>query len=158
MKIELVPATLPGFDGSASALINGLRSGFADPGEGERDVQAVLSVIEASPRPTPWGSYWAYAADLDAFAGLCAFKAAPDGGKVEIAYYTFPLFEGRGVATAMVALLVDIARSSGLKKVRALTLPTPNASNALLTRAGFAFLGPAEDPEDGAVWAGGLTL
>jgi [ribosomal protein S5]-alanine N-acetyltransferase len=44
--------------------------------------------------------------------GTCAFKSAPANGRVEIACYTFPGFEGRGIATSMVRELVSIARAN----------------------------------------------
>jgi RimJ/RimL family protein N-acetyltransferase len=71
---------------------------------------------------------------------------------VEIAYFTFPAFEGRGFATAMAAALVERAWAAGAAAVVAHTLPTPNASNHLLGKLGFQLAGTVEDPEDGAVW------
>src|SRR5207249_4544489 len=85
--------------------------------------------------------------------GACGFKGAPDEGVVEIAYFTFPAFERCGYATAMAAALIDVAARSGeANRVRAHTLPEPNASSRLLRRLRFDFEGPVEDPEDGPVW------
>lgn len=44
--------------------------------------------------------------------GTCGFKSSPDQGRVEIAYFTFPDFEGRGLATAMAGELLAIAIGS----------------------------------------------
>src|SRR5262252_4595758 len=52
----------------------------------------------------PWISFLACAGSE--IVGVCAFTAAPVGGRVEIAYHTFPLFEGRGFATGMARELV----------------------------------------------------
>jgi RimJ/RimL family protein N-acetyltransferase len=41
--------------------------------------------------------------------GTCAFKAPPQGNCVEIAYFTFPEYEGKGIATRMSQALVKIA-------------------------------------------------
>ena len=110
-----------------------------------------LHLLTRDPQPEPWGSYFAVASGET--VGLCAFKAAPDGeGAVEIAYMTFPAFEGRGHATAMAAALVQVAAAAGLPLVIAHTLREENASNGALKRNGFAFAGDVMDPEDGLVW------
>ena len=78
--------------------------------------------------------------------------SAPNAaGEAELAYMTFPAFEGRGHATAMIALLAGIADAAGVLPI-AHTLPVENASNKALRRNGFAFAGAVEDPEDGLVW------
>jgi RimJ/RimL family protein N-acetyltransferase len=107
--------------------------------------------LNAKPRPDPWGSYLA---SLEGeMVGSCAFKSAPDAsGAVEIAYFTFPKFEGQGVARAMVRALVELAFDAGARLVFARTLPEPNASNHVLEGQGFEFAGTVEDPEDGPVW------
>lgn len=109
-----------------------------------------VTLLTGDPRPAPWGSYLAR---LDGQAiGICAFKAAPnEAGEVEIAYMTFPAFEGRGHATAMIAMLGTIAEQAGATPI-AHTLPEENASNKALRRNGYAFAGEVEDPEDGLVW------
>lgn len=108
------------------------------------------ALLTRDPRPDPWGSYLAR---LDGQAiGIGAFKSAPTAaGEVEIAYMTFPAFEGRGHATGMIALLADIADRAGIMPI-AHTLPEKNASNRALERNGFTFAGGVEDPEDGPVW------
>ena len=84
--------------------------------------------------------------------GTCAFKSAPTGaGEVELAYMTFPAYEGRGHATAMAGALARIADAGGAMPI-AHTLPQENASNKALRRNGFVFAGEVEDPEDGLVW------
>ena len=61
--------------------------------------------------------------------GTCAFTASPREGKVEIAYFTFPAFEGRGIGTAMARKLIQIARADvPAIIVTAQTLPRRNAS------------------------------
>src|SRR5688572_33475254 len=107
--------------------------------------------LEANPREDPWGSYLAW--DENVAVGTCAFKSAPDqAGAVEIAYMTFPAYEGRGYAKRMIAALVALAGRSGAATVFALTLPEENASNGALRGEGFGFAGEVVDPEDGLVW------
>jgi RimJ/RimL family protein N-acetyltransferase len=141
---------LPGAD--AARLAKELAPGFGGDPEGAREVlEQTVDLLIRDPRPEPWGSYLAYQAD--SAIGLCAFKAAPDeAGRVEIAYMTFPAFEGRGHATAMAAALTRVAFAAGSPLVIAHTLPQENASTRALLRNGFTFAGETIDPEDGLVW------
>jgi RimJ/RimL family protein N-acetyltransferase len=121
-----------------------------DEGPAREILEQTVTLLTGDPRPAPWGSYLAR---LDGQAiGICAFKAAPNGdGEVEIAYMTFPAFEGRGHATAMIALLTAIAEDADVMPI-AHTLPEENASNKALRRNGYAYAGEVDDPEDGLVW------
>jgi hypothetical protein len=85
--------------------------------------------------------------------GTCAFTSPPKDGRVELAYFTFPAFEGRGIATRMARELLAIAaRAEPGVLVIAHTLPEENASTTILKRLGFMLAGPVEHPEDGTVW------
>jgi RimJ/RimL family protein N-acetyltransferase len=78
---------------------------------------------------------------------------APKHGRVEIAYFTFPEFEGYGFASAMAARLVTIAREHHPSVVvAAQTLPERNASHRVLEKLGFRHVDTFEQPEDGMVW------
>jgi RimJ/RimL family protein N-acetyltransferase len=101
----------------------------------------------------PWCAYLAVDADSAQVVATCAFKSAPSEGAVEIAYWTFEPFEGRGYAKAMAAALVAVASEAPeVATVVAHTLPEPNASPRVLTATGFTFAGDVIDPEDGPVW------
>lgn len=85
--------------------------------------------------------------------GTCAFTVPPRRDRVEIAYFTFPQFERRGIATAMAHELIVIARSTvPAILVIAHTLPQRNALNAILEKLGFKFSSTIDHPEDGKVW------
>ena len=90
----------------------------------------------------------------DVIIGTCSFTAPPDAdGVVEgCRIFTFPPFEGRGYATAMAARLVEVAQGAGIRKVRAHTLPEPNASTRILEKLGFERIGEAVDADVGPVW------
>ena len=105
----------------------------------------------------PWVGYLAM--DGERVVGTCGFKAPPAAGRVEIAYFTFPEFEGRGVATAMARRLTDLALETepGVT-VAAQTLPIGNASNAILRKLGFRLVGTATDEEVGEVWEWQLPI
>jgi ribosomal-protein-alanine N-acetyltransferase len=99
----------------------------------------------------PWISYLALADR--AIVGICAFTAAPKSGRVEIAYHSFPSFEGRGVATAMARELVALARSRAPEiEIFAQTSAEENASTAVLRKLGFQFAGAVDHAEEGSVW------
>jgi len=104
--------------------------------------------------PARWGGYLAADPEGRLVVGTCGFKGAPDAaGAVEIAYFTFPPYEGRGYATAMAAALCRTAAASGeVRRVLAHTLPRDSASTRVLTKLGFSRSGTVQDPEDGPVW------
>jgi ribosomal-protein-alanine N-acetyltransferase len=139
-------------DSDVGTLVEKLLSAFRGDDSGAREVLTqTVDLLTRDPRPAPWGSYLA----LEGWQpiGICAFKTAPDAqGTVEIAYMTFPAFEGRGHAAAMAGALAERAFAAGAPLVIAHTLPQENASNRALRRNGFAFAGETIDPEDGLVW------
>jgi len=101
-----------------------------------------------------WFGYLAIDTSNKQIVGTCAFKGAPTKEKcVEIAYFTFPEFEGKGYGTAMASMLIQAARSSPMvDSIIAHTLPETNASSRILQKVGMKFTGEVIDPEDGRVW------
>src|SRR5207237_359953 len=99
---------------------------------------------------SPWGGY---TVESDCVVvGECAFKSAPMGGRVEIAYHTFPGFERQGFATEMARSLVAIARDVDPNLlIVAQTLEEANASTRILQKLGFICQGLVQHPEDGQV-------
>lgn len=134
------------------ALVGKLLPAFLGDDALAREVLTqTVDLLTRDPRPSPWGSYLVHRDST--MVGICAFKAAPDAkGSVEIAYMTFPAFEGRGHATAMAGALFEVAAEAGARVVIAHTLPAENASTGALKRNGFAFAGETVDPADGLVW------
>jgi ribosomal-protein-alanine N-acetyltransferase len=99
----------------------------------------------------PWIGY--LAETQVATVGTCGYTAKPQRGRVEIAYFTFPEFEGRGYASAMAARLVRIARETDPEVVvAAQTLPERNASHRVLEKLGFRHVDTVDHPEEGKVW------
>jgi RimJ/RimL family protein N-acetyltransferase len=99
----------------------------------------------------PWISYLVdYQSEN---VGICAFKGKPVDNSVEIAYSTFPPYEGRGFATKACGQLIGIAqRESKDIRIAARTLPEDNASTTVLKKNGFRLSGTAADPDDGEVF------
>ena len=99
----------------------------------------------------PWIGYVALHDDV--CVGTCGFKGPPAMGRVEIAYFTFAEFEGKGYATWMARALAELAleRDAALV-VAAQTLPNESASTTILRRLGFELHGTVNHPIDGPVW------
>lgn len=98
----------------------------------------------------PWGGY--LATNDSKLVGTCGFKGPPKDGRVEIAYFTFPNFEGQGIATAMGQGLVHIAQASDPNVViTAQTLVAPDASHRILEKLGFTAGEIIQHPDDGSV-------
>lgn len=112
---------------------------------------STVAMYEARGYRPPFVGYLAVAAGRA--IGTCAFPAPPLAGRVEIAYFTFPGGEGRGLATEMARRLVALARAAapGLT-VYAQTSPGPGASATILARLGFTCAGVVDHPDDGPVW------
>lgn len=93
------------------------------------------------------------ALENDTIVGTCAFRSPPRNGEVEIAYFTFPEFEGRGLATKMARHLIQIVKNAELRtRIFAFTLPEKNASNRILQKLGFGFAGETRDEDGLIVW------
>ena len=114
-------------------------------------VEATLALYERRGFVEPWIGYLA---EQDGrFVGGCGFAAPAQQGEAEIAYFTFPGHEGRGVATHMARALLALARPSaeGVAFI-AHTLPQDGPSTTILRKLGFECLGAIEHPEDGTIW------
>ena len=117
----------------------------------------VAEVVAASKQMTksgaaekPWISYLAEVDDR--VVGTCAFKGPPTGGRVEIAYFTFPGHEAKGIATRMGRALLEIAlRTDPAVEIFAQTLVERNASHRVLEKLCFEVFGIVDHKEDGQV-------
>ncbi|MDH4107610.1 MAG: GNAT family N-acetyltransferase [Gammaproteobacteria bacterium] len=118
--------------------------------------QDTANLYAAAGFEPPWIGYLAVIDD--AIVGTCAFNTTTfvdpaDNGVTEIAYFTFPDFEGQGIATEMGRRLVELARSAVPSiSVVAQTEPEANASTRVLEKLGFDFIGPVAHDELGTVW------
>jgi ribosomal-protein-alanine N-acetyltransferase len=141
-KLSLRPidrdGTIRGYSGSLPEVVSQVAGAT-------RDLYARAGFEE------PWIGYVALADDT--VVGTCGYKARPQDGRVEIAYFTFPEFEGRGYASAMAARLLAIAQEHDSSLVvAAQTLPERNASHRVLEKLGFQHVDTIDDPEDGKIW------
>jgi RimJ/RimL family protein N-acetyltransferase len=121
-------------------------------------VDAHIALYERTGASAPWIAYLARLQGTREFVGICSFKDNCRGGRVEIAYHTFPQYERRGFGKAMAAQLVDLAlRHPDVTEVIAETLPEENSSTHILRGLGFHYASSATDPDEGEVWQWVLT-
>lgn len=144
--------------GAPVIRLDPIRPDMRLPAETSEQLRKVVAqTLALPPAPPPWGGYLAW--DGDRVIGTCAFKNAPAAGRPpEIAYFTFPPFEGRGYAAQMARELVCLAAKAGAASVVAETLPQPNPSTRVLQRVGFHRSGEGVDDEVGRTWRWSLTL
>lgn len=100
----------------------------------------------------PWCAYLAVRDDR--VVGVCGFRGPPDDqDQVEIAYGTFPGWEGEGLASAMARAMVGIARDHNpVMTVVAFTCREPGPATRILESLGFDNLGEDQDLYYGACW------
>ena len=116
-----------------------------------------MESLAATVQVPPWCGYIGWRESMP--LGFGGFVGEPDEhGTTEIGYLTFPAQEGQGVACAVAAGLIAIAREQGIRAVIAHTLPDENASTTVLHRNGFTRDGEAVDPDEGTVWRWRLEL
>lgn len=85
--------------------------------------------------------------------GTCSFVSPPKNGCVEIAYWTFPEFEGQGIASFACSELLAIARKQDPSiQITAKTAPEKNASTQILEKNHFVFTEVVQDHEIGDAW------
>lgn len=109
-----------------------------------------LEFMKTFPYETPpeWFGYLVVEGETRQMVGTCSFKGPPVDGAVEIAYYTFPGHEGRGIGTEMARFLVEQARTlPDVTQVTAQTVAEVSASTRILEKVGMHIAGDAE--EDG---------
>jgi [ribosomal protein S5]-alanine N-acetyltransferase len=137
--IEILPS------GEPAKSINGFPAIAKEVGKSYSALYSEIGFVR------PWTGYLAVIDSL--CVGTCGFKSPPVNGHVEIAYFTFPEYEGRGYATLMAQMLVEMARITDPNvTVIAQTQPHNGASTRILEKIGFKLTGSIQHPEDGEVW------
>jgi RimJ/RimL family protein N-acetyltransferase len=99
----------------------------------------------------PWTGYLFLA--NGALVGNGGFVGPPDQeGAVEIGYEIAPDYRNQGHATRAVRQLIELAFRSGASRIIAHSLALPNASNAVMTKAGMRLIATCSHPEVGLTW------
>lgn len=115
-------------------------------------LQHVRGLVAANPAAVDWGTR--FFVDGGTLVGWGGFKGAPtEDGEVELGYEIAPGLRGRGLATAAVRAMLDVAWAEPqVRSVVAHTLAERNASVRVLEKAGFTHDAEIADPDDGPVW------
>lgn len=132
---------------------DGTVSGFSGqiPEVGLSAIESTVQLYSNAGWVRPWIGYLAI--EDGNCVGTCAFTSAPKKNVAEIAYFTFPGNEGRGVATRMATLLISLAKEfAPTVVVTAHALPEENASTRILRKLGFVLDGSRIDEDDGQIW------
>lgn len=112
---------------------------------------AYVSLYQSVGYQSPWLGYLALVDGM--CVGSCGFKAPPKDNRVEIAYFTFSAFEGKGMATRMAEALLSMSSHAAPQViVAAQTLPKESPSTTILKKLGFKHVATLQHPEDGEVW------
>lgn len=98
-----------------------------------------------------WIGFWILENASGDVIGSGGYKSLPVDGVVEIGYGIDESFWGQGAATVLCAELVRHAFAKGAQVVRAHTLEDGIASQRVLAKNGFGFVGKFIEPEDGEV-------
>jgi [ribosomal protein S5]-alanine N-acetyltransferase len=108
--------------------------------------------FEASALQDPWVHGFSLVLPDGRNVGVGSFKGPPVEGMVELAYAVAPEHQRKGYATEASRLMVAFAfQSPEVRVVRAHTLPDGLASQRVLAKSGFRFVGEVVEPEDGLV-------
>lgn len=155
LQIELIPAD----DALLRRLVQGQAKALAGLCNNAAEIADTVKAVAASQLAlyrrngarAPWIGYFVRSGD--SIMGVCSFTGPPKDGAAEIAYFTFPPYEGRGVSSAAAARLVEAALGrEEIVSVIAFTLPERNASTRILEKLGFRRDGTAQDKDAGEVW------
>jgi RimJ/RimL family protein N-acetyltransferase len=108
--------------------------------------------------PSQWYAHLFVDTAAGEVVGFGGFKRPPTDGEVEIGYSVAPSYRGRGVATTATRLMIERARSAGVRVVCAHTLAENGPSTAVLRRVGMHKVAELEDPDVGPVWRWELAI
>jgi len=121
-------------------------------------IEFTLRALEENPGQAEWMLYYFLDQDRGVLVGSGGFKGPPQDGAVEIGYEIAPACRGRGYATDAARQLVGRAFAvPEVGSVEARTLPSENASTAVLRKAGFAYQGTVQDSQVGLAWLWRIT-
>jgi [ribosomal protein S5]-alanine N-acetyltransferase len=116
-------------------------------------VEATIALYERRGFVPPWTGY--LAVEGNEIVGTCGFAGPPRAGEVEIAYFTLPGNEGKGIAKRMAGSLLEMTKAEASRQgvqFIAHTLPENGPSTSILRSLRFKLEGEIQHPEDGSVW------
>lgn len=104
----------------------------------------------------PWVGYLVINSNV--IVGAAGFNGKPEDNIVEISYFTFQTYEGKGFASLSCKELIKIAKHQDPSLIIcAKTAPEENASTSILRKNGFVYRRVVQDHEIGDAWLWELT-
>lgn len=158
MSVAIVPVTIAlldveekGAEALASALMVGAPPEWPPEFNGPGYRRWQRSLLAADPDQSGFAGY--YLIGDGQLVGTCGFKGPPDAnGQVEVGYSVIAPRRRRGYASGAVALLVEKAFADPrTTAILGETLADGAASEGVLRRCGFEFVGTRTDDQDGKV-------
>jgi [ribosomal protein S5]-alanine N-acetyltransferase len=143
----LLRAELAGADALARILDCTVPSQWPPEHYDENAVRWALAAEEKLTLDAPWRTHYLVCPGEPAtLIGICGFKGPPgDGGRAEIGYSVLAAFQRRGYATEAVAALLRLAYRHGAREVIGETLPELVASQRVLEKCRFAYVGAGSE-------------
>lgn len=153
-RLDLIPITLSIIEADLHrrdelpALIDAaIGEGWPPPLMDVAAMEWTKRAVQADPALGGWTAwYWILRAPRRTLVGLSGFKSRPANGAVELGYSTLPVYQRRGFATEAVSAMADWAFAQGVERVFAETLPELIASQRVLLKCGFQFIGEGSEP------------
>jgi RimJ/RimL family protein N-acetyltransferase len=109
--------------------------------------------VATDPDSVRWGTRLILVEAPPTLVGWGGFKGPPRDGVVELGYSVAPSWEGRGVATAAVrVMLAEAFADPAVRTVIAHTVAEPGASARVLEKSGFEPDGEVPDDNVGTAW------
>lgn len=137
MEISLLPLTRDLAGRITETELAGFPVASDFPSEGDLVIAALVVNGDMAPvtEDWPWGPWLIEAAGL--IVGSAGFKGEPSAGVTEIGYGVCKSRRGRGIATAAVSRLLDIAHEEKISGLTAETDTDNHASHAVLRNCNF---------------------
>ncbi len=147
VTLEIIAADLHHRDELPALLDAEIGAGWPPPLVDAAAMEWTQRVVQADPMLGGWTAwYWILRAPRRTLIGMSGFKSRPGNGMVELGYSTLPAYQRRGFATEAVNAMVDWAFAQGVEWVLAETLPELIASQGVLRKTGFQFIGAGSEP------------
>jgi len=154
--LELIPASKAHMElelnapSMLSSAINAEVPSDWPPGEYDRDAMQFFydRLSEGGEAVIGWYSWYAIRRSDDGsreLVGAAGFFGPPVNSMAEIGYSIVEKWQGRGLASEVVALLAEHAATKGVHTLRARTFESNPASVKVLLKNGFNFTGDTEE-------------
>jgi RimJ/RimL family protein N-acetyltransferase len=152
-RLELIPATLEIVaadlhrrDELPRLLRAHIAPGWPPPLFDVRAMKFLKQSLIDEPNPGGWTAWYWILRSSRLLVGMSGFKTKPKQGRVELGYSLLPEFHRRGFATEVVGAMVNWAFANGAEIVLAETLPELIASQRVLLKNSFRFVGEGSEP------------